>query len=467
MPTSRTYDVAVIGAGPGGYSAAIRAAQLGKSAAVIERDNVGGVCLNWGCIPTKALIKNAEVLDLVHRAKEFGISIDNYTVDFSAAVTRSRRVSGKLTKGVEYLLKKNAVEHIKGEARFLGPQQVGVFDADGEQIATVQATNYIIATGSHPKSIPGVEIDGRLVISSTEAMLLQELPESMIILGGGAVGIEFAYVFNMYGVHVTIVEMLPNLLPGADAEICKLLKRSFTKRKMDLRTGWMVESVKTGNGSVAVSVSKDGQIDELQAGMVLMGIGRGANIDGLGLDAVGVTVERGFIPVDGYCRGNVEHIYAIGDVNGPPLLAHTAVTEGIIAAEHLAGRDPKPFDPLNVPSCVYCQPQIASIGLTEEQAREANHEVKIGRSPFQANGRAQAEGDYEGMVKLITDAGSGAILGAHIIGHGATELIAELGVVKSWGMPVDKVAHTIHAHPTLSESLMEAALSVTGEAINI
>jgi dihydrolipoamide dehydrogenase len=465
MATEKT-DLVVVGSGPGGYVAAIRAAQLGQRVAVVEADRPGGICLNWGCIPTKALLRNAEVLQLLHRAAEFGVTLDHLRADYGAAHARSRQVADRMSKGVEFLFRKNKITLVPGRGELLGPGAVRVRAAGGET-RTLEARTVILATGATPKSLPGVAIDGTRVISSDEALRLDRLPASVIVIGAGAVGVEFADVFASYGVPVTIVEALPRLLPLEDEEIARHLARSFAKRKIDVRAGARVHAVRPGADGVTVEIEQDGRGARLEAAVVLMAVGRGANATGLGLEAAGVAVERGFVKVSPRMETSVPGVYAIGDVAGPPLLAHKASAEGIVAAEAAAGHPAAPLDYRAIPSCTYCHPQVASVGMTEAQARADGRAVRVGKYQFVANGKAQALGEPEGLVKIVAAADTGEILGAHIIGAEATELIAELTVGKTLEATVEEVAHTIHAHPTMAEAVMEAALDAMGRAIHL
>ena len=460
------FDVFVIGGGPGGYTTAIRSAQLGMKTGIVERDRLGGVCLNWGCIPTKALLKNAEILQLFRKSEEWGISYDNLRVDFSKIVKRSRGVADRVSKGVEYLMKKNKIDVFSGFARLAGKGQVDI-SAEGKEDRHIRANHIILATGARPRSIPGVAIDRKKVISSTEAMILSEQPKSMIIMGAGAIGIEFAYFYNALGTKVTVVEMMPGILPIEDRELTKLLESSLRKQGIEILTETKVESVKPGANNVTVTVTSSEGRKELAGDVALMAIGVQGNVENLGLEEVGVKVERSGIKVDTDYRTSVPGIYAIGDVIGPPWLAHVASAEGIHCIEAIAGKNPAPIDYTTIPGCTYCQPQIGSIGLTEEKARAAGHELKIGRFPFRPLGKAAATGETEGMVKLIFDAQYGELLGAHILGAEATEQIAELLIAKKLEATGQSIFTAIHAHPTLSEAVMEAAAQAYGEAINI
>jgi len=465
MAEQRQYDLVVVGGGPGGYVAAIRAAQLGLKTGVIERDKLGGICLNWGCIPTKALLKNAEIMNHFKHAEDWGITYKDLKVDFPKIVERSRKVANINSKGVEYLFKKNKIEHIPGFGKLLGKGKIEV-SKDGKATETIQAKNIIVATGARPRTLPNVKIDGKQVISSTEAMILPQIPKAMVVIGAGAIGVEFAYFYNSFGTKVTIVEMMPNILPVEDKELSKLLESSFRKQGIEILTEAKVESVGTGKEVNVVVSGKDGK-KEIKADVALMAIGVQGNVENMGLETVGVKVEKSWIQVDDFGRTNVEGIYAIGDVAGAPWLAHVASREGIICAETIAGQKPQPIDYDNIPGCTYCQPQVASIGLTEEKAIAAGYQLKVGRFPFSASGKARAIGETEGLVKLIFDAKYGELLGAHILGAEATEMIAELGVAKALETTKNGIANTIHAHPTLSEAIMEAADNAYGHSINI
>ena len=461
------YNLLIIGGGPGGYTAAIRGAQLGMRVAVVERERVGGVCLNWGCIPTKALLKNAEILQTFRRGAEWGITFENLQVDFGKIIKRSRGVSDRIVKGVEYLMKKNSIDVIPGNGRLVGPGAVEV-RAGGTQAATFRADHVIIATGARPRTIPGVTIDRTRVITSTEAMSLSSQPKSMVIIGGGAIGVEFAYFYNALRTKVTIVEMLPGILPVEDRELTRQLESSLKKQGIEILTETKVEGVRTSQKDVTLTVrTAGGDPREVTGDVALMAIGVQANVENLGLENAGATMERGNIKVDTDYRTNVGGLYAIGDVIGPPWLAHVASAEGIHCVEAIAGKNSPPLDYGSVPGCTYCQPQIASVGLTEEKAKAAGHELRIGRFPFRPLGKAVAIGESEGMVKLIFDAKYGELLGAHIMGSEATELIAELVVAKTLETTGEGIFRAIHAHPTLSEAVMEAAAAAYGEAINI
>jgi dihydrolipoamide dehydrogenase len=461
----RQYDVTVVGGGPGGYVAAIRAAQLGMKVGLVERDKLGGVCLNWGCVPSKALLKSADLYNEFKKSQEFGISHTGLSFDFSKIIARSRGIADRISKGVEYLMKKNKIDVVSGSARLSGRDSIEI-TRDGKIIDNINAKNIIIATGAKPRSIPGVAIDRKKIITSTEAMILSEQPKSMIIIGGGAIGVEFAYFYNSFGTKVIIVEMLPSILPFEDKEITKLLDRSLRKSGIEILANTKVEKVKVAQ-DVTVTVSdKDGKKD-ITAEVALMAVGVQANIENIGLETVGVKTERGFISINEFGRTSIDNIYAIGDVAGPPLLAHVASREGIVAIDHIAGKAKRGIDKSNIPGCTYCQPQVASVGLTEEAALAKGYKVKIGRFPFRPLGKAMATGETEGMVKLIFDERSGELLGAHIIGAEATEMIAELGIAKTLETTWEELHSTMHAHPTLSEAVMEAAGQAFGVAIQI
>ena len=427
--TEREYDVTVIGGGPGGYVAAIRAAQLGMKVGVIEREKLGGICLNWGCIPSKALLKSAEVYNSFKKSQEYGITHTGLSYDFSKMIARSRGVADRVSKGVEYLMRKNKIDVMYGSAKLTGKKSIEVAH-DGKITDTIKTKNIILATGARPRSIPGITIDRKKVITSSEAMTLAEQPKSMIIIGGGAIGVEFAYFYNSLGTKVTIVEMLPAILPSEDKEITKILDTSLKKSGIEILTGTKVEGA-TVSDTVTVSVSDTTGKKNITAELALMAVGVQANIENLGLETLGIKIDHGFVAVNEFGKTNVDGIYAVGDVAGPPLLAHVASHEGIVSVEHIAGKKTHGIDKTNIPSCTYCQPQVASVGLTEEAARAKGYNVKIGRFPFRPLGKAMAIGETEGTVKLIFDEKYGELLGAHIIGSEATEMIAELGIAKA------------------------------------
>jgi dihydrolipoamide dehydrogenase len=462
------YDVIVIGAGPGGYVAAIRAAQLGLKTAIIDKQWLGGVCLNVGCIPSKALLKNAELAHtLRERSQEFGISFDNLKLDFSAAVKRSRQVSDRLVKGVGFLMKKNKIDVYMGSAHLTGPGTVSVKGNDGAT-TELAAKNTIVATGASSLVPAAWKVDGTKVVTYLEAITQEKLPKSAIIIGAGAVGVEFATVWSAYGSEVTIIEMLPGLLPMEDEEIGKELKRAFDKRGIKSLVGHKVEALEAPGNGVSVTVRVDGQQTSLEAEQALVAIGFRPNSRGLGLEEIGVKLdERGFIEINECMQTNVPGIWAIGDVTGKLMLAHVGSAQGIIAAEHIAGVETIMLDYVMMPRATYCSPQVASFGLTEAQARERGYGVKVGRFPFQANGKALGLGDAVGWVKLVTDEKYGEILGAHMIGPEVTELLPELTLARMLELTPHEIARNVHAHPTLSEALMEAAEGAQGQSINI
>jgi dihydrolipoamide dehydrogenase len=464
MP-DQNVDVVVVGGGPGGYVAAIRAAQLGMKTTIVERDKLGGICLNWGCIPTKALLKNAEIYTDFKHAEEWGIRYDNLSFDFPKIIARSRKVATLNSKGVEYLMKKNKIETISGFGKLAGKGKVEI-NNNGKPAGTVTAKHIILATGARARSLPGVAIDGTSVISSTEAMSLPKVPASMLIIGAGAIGVEFAYFYNAFGTKVTLVEMMPNILPVEDKELSKLLESNFRKKGIEILTETKVEKVVTGK-EVKVTVSGKEGTKELKGDVALMAIGVQANSENLGLEAAGVKTEKGWILTDEFGKTSAADIYAIGDVAGAPWLAHVASKEALVCVDAIAGKNPQPIDWDNIPGCTYCQPQVASLGLTEEKAAAAGHQMKIGRFPFSASGKARAIGETDGLVKLIFDAKYGELLGAHILGAGATEMIAELVVAKTLESTVRGIEGSIHPHPTLSEAIMEAAENAYGHSINI
>ena len=457
------YDVVVIGAGPGGYVAAIRAGQLGLKTAIVEREALGGVCLNWGCIPSKALLKNAEVLSYFHRAEEFGLSFDNFHADYAAAVDRSRKVVDRNVRGVAYLLRKNKVDHIVGEGRLTAKGTVTV----APEGTTLNAKNVILATGSSPRTVPSLPIDGDQVISSRESIVLKDLPASLVIVGAGAIGVEFAYLYHTYGVEVTLVELLPRLVPTEDAEISQQLERSFSRSGINIMTGAGVIGLEQSAKGLQVTVEKDGVEQSIACDKVLVAIGVQPNSDGLGLEELSIETSRGNIQVDDNMATNVPGVFAIGDVTGKMALAHVATAQGVAAAEHIAGRETQSLDYSLMPRATYCQPQIASFGLSEEEAQEQGYEVKIGKFNVQANGKALAMGETEGMVKLVVDAKYGELLGGHMIGPEVTELLGELALTKLLEGTSLEMGWAVHPHPTISEMLKEAALDAQGRALHM
>jgi dihydrolipoamide dehydrogenase len=462
------YDVVIIGAGPGGYVAAIRAAQLGQKTAVVDKQWLGGVCLNVGCIPSKALLKNAEVAHILReRGKEFGFSFDNLQLDFGSAVKRSRQVSDRLVKGVGFLMKKNKIDVYMGTAHLTRAKSVSVMDANGKA-TELSAKNIIVATGASSMVPQTWKVDGKKVLTYLEAIQQETLPKSAIIIGAGAIGVEFATVWSSYGAEVTIVEMLPHLVPLEDEEVSVELEKNFKKRGINFLTGHKVESVESTQSGVRVVVSDGGETKTLEAEQTLLAIGFRPNSKGLGLEELGVKInERGFIEIDERMGTNVPGIWAIGDVTGKLMLAHVGSAQGIVAAEHIAGHETVTLDYEMMPRATYCQPQVASFGLTEAQAKERGYTVKVGRFPFQANGKALGLGEATGWVKLIVDEQFAEILGAHMIGPEVTELLPELTLARLMELTPHEIARNVHAHPTLTEVLMEAAHGAEGSPIHI
>jgi len=471
---SEKYDVTIVGAGPGGYVAAIRAAQLGLKTALVEKEHLGGVCLNWGCIPTKALLRNAEVVSLLGRGKEFGFTVEGFQADFGAAVDRSRKVSERLVKGVGALMRKNEVEVIEGAGRLKSPTSVQVtlnpstsLRASAGGMRTLETQNVVVATGGRARAIPGIEMDGERVLTYREAIVLRELPASAVIVGAGPIGMEFAHVWATYGAQITVVEMLDRALPLEDAEVSKEVERAFKRRKVKVLTSTRVQGIETTADGVKVTVSNEDGEQVLEAERALIAIGVRPNSEGIGLEEIGVQVERSTVIIDDAMRTTVPGVYAIGDVTGKLALAHVASAQGVVAVETIAGAETVTLDYEMLPRCTYCQPQVASFGITEAQAAERGHQVKVGQFPFRAIGKALSLGDYDGFVKIVADAASGEILGASLVGPEVTELLPELVLARHWELTPEEIARTVHAHPTLSEALMEAAHGVFGQAIHI
>ncbi|MGO9545285.1 MAG: dihydrolipoyl dehydrogenase [Rhodomicrobium sp.] len=466
---AEAFDVAVIGAGPGGYVAAIRAAQLGLKTAVIEREHLGGICLNWGCIPTKALLRTAEVLTLFRHADEFGLKAKDIGFDLAKVVSRSRKVAEKLSSGVAYLLKKHKVAVISGSARLKGKGVIAVTGKDGKPLADLEAKHIIIATGARARSLPGLEPDGRLIWTYKEAMVPSEAPQSLLVVGSGAIGIEFASFYNALGVKVTVVEIMDRILPVEDEEVSAFAKKSFEKQGIKIYTGAKVEKLERGAHSVNATIAlKDGQRDSQEFSRVILAVGIVGNVELLGLEEQGVSVEKSHIVIDEFCRTSAPGIYAIGDVAGPPWLAHKASHEGIVCVEKIAGKnDVHPVMVTNIPGCTYSHPQVASIGLTEALAKSNGREIKVGRFPYQGNGKAIALGEPEGFVKTIFDAKTGELLGAHMIGAEVTELIQGFGIAKTLETTEAELMAAIFPHPTLSEMMGESVLDAYGRVIHI
>jgi len=457
------FDVVVLGAGPGGYVAAIRAAQLGLKTAIIEKDSVGGVCLNWGCIPSKSLLRNAEVLNLVNNAEEFGITFENLTYDFSKAISRSREVVDKLTSGVQYLLNKNQVELIEGTGKLTEPHEIEILENNRK----FTSDNIIIATGARQRDIDSMPIDHHIVINSRDALSMSEIPDDITIIGAGATGVEFAHIYRSYGAKVTLVEMMDRIIPNEDSEISDLLRKSFAEREIDIKVGVTVKSIQASNGTALVTLVANGEEHLITSDKVLVAVGVQPNTDGIGLEGAGITTDKGFISIGENMETNVSGVYAIGDVTGKMLLAHVATAQAVTAVEYIAGLNPAPIDYHLLPRAIYCEPQVASFGMTEAQARNHGIEIQIGRFPFSASGKAVALGHTEGIIKLVIDPEIGEILGAHMIGPEVTELLAELSMTKLLEGTTTELGWLVHPHPTISETLKEAALDSNGEAIHI
>jgi len=462
------YDLLVIGSGPGGYVAAIRASQLGMKVGVVERSELGGICLNWGCIPTKSLLKSAQVFEYVSSAAEYGVIANGEAKpDFLAMVKRSRGVAENMSKGIQFLFKKNNIDVIKGTGKLTVKREVEVTREDGK-VDVLQATHVLLATGSRSRQLPSLPQDGNKIIGYRKALSLDSLPGSMVVVGSGAIGCEFAYFYNAIGVKVTLIEYLDNIAPLEDEEVSKQLARSFTKAGIKVKTGSEVTSATTGGNSVKVTVKdKKGAIEVLEADIVLSAVGITPNIDGLGLEEAGVVMENGRVKVDKYYQTSVPGIYAIGDIVPGQALAHVASAEGIICVEKIAGHHPKPIDYKNIPGCIYTYPEVASVGFTEKEAKEAGYELKIGKFPFSASGKATAAGHKDGFVKLIFDAKYGELLGAHLIGANVTEMIAGLVTARTLETTGLELIKAVHPHPTMSEAIMEAAAAAYGEVIHL
>ena len=467
--SENNFDLVVIGAGPGGYVAAIRAAQLGMKTAIIERENLGGICLNWGCIPTKALLRSAEMYQKMKHASKYGLSTGEIGFDLQAIVKRSRAVSKQLTGGVGFLMKKNKITVIEGTAKLAGAGKIDVVGKKDGKTSTVTGKHIIIATGARARSFPGLEPDGEKIWTYREALVPDTMPESLLVVGSGAIGIEFASFFNTLGADVTVVEMMDRVMPVEDEEISALARKSFEKQGMTIHTGAKVADLKSGADNVSAHITlKDGTSSTQTYDRVILAVGIIANSENLGLEDNGVKVEHGNVVIDEFCRTTVANIYAIGDVAGAPALAHKASHEAIICVEKIAGlEDVHPLDRSNIPGCTYCTPQVASVGLTEKAALEAGHELKIGKFPYQANGKAIALGETEGMIKTLFDAKTGELLGAHMIGTEATELIQGYVIGKTLETTETELMHTIFPHPTLSEMMHESVLAAFDKALHV
>lgn len=461
-----SYDVVIIGSGPGGYVTAIRASQLGMKVAVVEKAELGGICLNWGCIPTKALLKSAQVFEYLKHAKDYGIVVNEGKADFDAVVKRSRDVASGMSKGVQFLMKKNKIDVIAGTAKVKPGKKVEVTGADGKT-QMIDAKHIIIATGARSRELPNLKQDGKKVIGYREAMTLPALPKSMVVVGSGAIGVEFAYFYATMGTKVTIVEFMPAIVPVEDEEVSKQLERSFKKIGIEIHTKTTVEGVDTSGSGCKVKVKSEKGESLIEADIVLSAVGITANIENIGLEEVGIATDKGRILVNKYMETNIPGYYAIGDVLPTQALAHVASAEGITCVEKIAGMHVEPIDYKNIPGCTYCQPEIASVGYTEKQAKDAGFEIKVGKFPFSASGKAKAGGNADGFVKLIFDAKYGELLGAHMIGANVTEMIAEIVAARKLETTGHEIIKAIHPHPTMSEAVMEAAAAAYGEVIHL
>ncbi len=460
------YDLIVIGSGPGGYVAAIRASQLGMKVGVVEKAELGGICLNWGCIPTKALLKSANVFEYIKHASDYGINVKDSSADFAVIIKRSRDVAAGMSKGVQFLFKKNKIEQIVGFGKLKKGNKVEVTDAAGKK-TDYEAKHIILATGGRSRELPALPIDGKKIVGYRDAMVLPQQPKKMLVVGSGAIGVEFAYFYSTLGTEVTVVEFLTRIVPVEDEEVSKQLERSFKKAGITIHTNSEVTKVDTsGEGCVATVKTPTGEI-KLEADVVLSAVGVSTNLEGLGLEEAGVKTEKGKVIVDDYYKTNIPNVYAIGDIVKGQALAHVASAEGIICVEKIAGHHPQPLDYNNIPGCTYCSPEIASVGYTEEAAKKAGYQIKVGKFPFSASGKAKAAGASDGFVKLIFDAKYGEVLGAHMIGANVTEMIAEIVAARKLETTGHEIIKTVHPHPTMSEAIMEAAAAAYGEVIHL
>ena len=460
------YDVIIVGSGPGGYVTAIRASQLGLKTAVVEKESLGGVCLNWGCIPTKALLKSANVFDYINHAEDYGIKVDGFKADFNQVIKRSRSVAEKMSGGVQFLMKKNKIDILMGMGKILPGKKVEVTDEKGKS-NTYNAKNIIIATGAKSRELPNLKQDGEMVIGYRKAMVLDKLPKKMVVVGSGAIGVEFAYFYNAMGVDVTVVEFMPTIVPVEDEDVSKQLERTFKKQGMKIMTNSSVEKIEKSGKSCTVTVKTKKGEEQLSCDIVLSAVGIETNIHGIGLEEVGIAVDNGKIMVNDFYETNIPGYYAIGDIVPGPALAHVASAEGITCVEKIAGLSPEAIDYGNIPGCTYCSPEIASVGMTEKAAKEAGYDVKIGKFPFSASGKASAAGHNDGFIKLIFDAKYGELLGGHMIGANVTEMIAEIVAVRKLETTGHELIKTVHPHPTMSEAVMEAAAAAYDEVIHM
>jgi dihydrolipoamide dehydrogenase len=460
------YDLIVIGSGPGGYVAAIRASQLGMKVAIVEREELGGICLNWGCIPTKALLKSAQVFEYLNHAADYGIKVNGVEADFDSMIKRSRGVADGMSKGIQFLLKKNKIDTLVGSGKITKDRKVEVKSEDGK--ATIySAKSIVLATGSRSRELPNLKQDGKKIIGYRQAMTLPSQPKTMVIVGSGAIGIEFAYFYNAIGTKVTVVEFMPNIVPVEDEEVSKQLERSLKKSGISIMTESSVESVDSSSDVLKVKVKTKKGEEILEADIVLSAVGIVSNIENIGLEEVGVKTDKGKVLVDDFYKTNIDGIYAIGDIVKGPALAHVASAEGIICVEKIAGHHPAPLNYNNIPGCTYCSPEIASVGMTEKAAKEAGYEIKVGKFPFSASGKASAAGAKDGFVKVIFDAKYGEWLGCHMIGANVTEMIAEAVVARNLETTGHEIIKSVHPHPTMSEAIMEAAAAAYGEVIHL
>ncbi len=460
------YDVIVVGSGPGGYVAAIRASQLGLKTAVVERESLGGICLNWGCIPTKALLKSANVFEYINHANDYGITVNDSKPDFDAIVKRSRSVADGMSNGIQFLMKKNKIDVLNGEGKLKSGKKVDVTDDKGKT-TEYSASHIIIATGARSRQLPNLPQDGKKIIGYREALILKNIPKKMVVVGSGAIGVEFAYFYNAMGSEVTVVEYMPNIVPVEDADVSKELAKNFKKKGIKVMTNSSVESVDTKGSGCKVKVKTKKGEETLDCDVVLSAVGIEANIENIGLEATGIAADKGRILVDDYYKTNIPGYYAIGDCVPGPALAHVASAEGIICVEKIAGMDVEPLDYGNIPGCTYCSPEVASVGMTEKAAKDAGYDVKIGKFPFSASGKASAAGHKEGFVKLVFDAKYGELLGGHMIGSNVTEMIAEIVAIRKLETTGHEIIKTVHPHPTLSEAVMEAAAAAYDEVIHL